>query len=133
MKTKTSYILILFAFLFTAAAFAQVNRSVAPGQYRRTTAKAKVEKGKKIDYIDQTTEFYVTEFTLDDFQAAAVKQVLEAERSNLDMLRYSQDITTDEKREKAVEITTRIDNKIMPMLNPDQLEKYKKFIEKRKQ
>ena len=132
MKTKISYLILAFTFLITATAFAQVDRSVAPGQYRRGTAKGKAEKIKHLDYIDQTTEFYVKEFTLDDFQAAAVKQVLEAERDNLEMLRNAQDITTDEKRDKAYAITTRIDAKVIPMLNPEQLEKYKKFQEKRK-
>jgi len=130
MKTKISLALLLFVFLFSADAFAQVDRSVAPGQYRRGPSNK--DKGKKLDYIEQTTAYYTKEFSLDDFQVAAVRQVLEAERDNLEDLRNAQGITTDEKRDKAFAITSRIDNKIMPMLNPEQLEKYKKFLEKRK-
>lgn len=129
MKTKVSYIVLLFAFLFSATAFAQVNRGIAPGQYR---GKANKDKGQKVDFIEQTAEFYTKEFSLDDFQAAAVKQVLEAERENLENLRTAQDITTDERRDKAFAITSRVDAKIIPMLSPAQLEKYKKFQEKRK-
>jgi hypothetical protein len=130
MKTKTYYIVFLLTFLFTATAFAQVDRSVAPNQYRRGPVSK--SKGKPLDFVDQTAEYYTKEFKLDDFQAAAVKQVLETERDNLENLRSAQDMTTDERRDKAYAITSRIDNKIIPMLNPDQLEKYKKFQEKRK-
>lgn len=130
MKTKVSYIVLLFAVLFSATAFAQVDRSIAPSQYGRGPAGK--NKGKPADFIQQTADYYTKEFSLDDFQSAAVKQVLEAERDNLDALRSAQDITVDERRDKAYAITARIDAKIMPMLNPDQLEKYKKFQEKRK-
>lgn len=130
MKTKISYLILAFTFLITVSSFAQANRSIAPGQYRRGATKK--DNGKPVDFVEQTSEYYTKEFNLDDFQAAAVKQVLEAERDNLEALKTAQDITTDERRDRAYAITSRVDAKIIPMLNPEQLEKYKKFQEKRK-
>jgi len=127
MKLKAHYIIFVLTILFALPAFAQVNRSVAPGQYRQPKAKA-----GKYDYVAETVKYYRKELTLDDFQAAAVKEIIEAEKDAIGTIQQQTDITQNERRDKATEINERIDSKIEPMLSPDQLKKYQALKEKRK-
>ena len=128
MKFKVYYLLLFFAVFFTTETFAQVDRSIGTGQYRRPKAK----NTGPYDYVAETAKYYQKELTLDDFQVAAIKEILTSEKESIGNMREQQDITKEERRDKASEINERIDKKIMPMLSPDQLKKYQALIDKRK-
>jgi len=129
MKTKARYIFLGLTLLLSVASFAQVDRSIGPNQYRRTTAK---NKGPKADFVDQTLKYYTKELTLDDFQRAAMKTILEEQREPINELMVNRDMTTDEKRDKGKAINDIIDNKVMPILSDAQKLKYKELQDKRK-
>jgi len=127
MKLKASFILIIFAFLFTTELSAQVDRRIAPSQYKRDR-----KKGGKVDFVEQSTDYLAKELTLDDFQKAAIKDIIEGERENIMNLNSEKDITTDERRDKASAISGRIYKKVLPLLSKDQADKYTKMEESKK-
>ena len=127
MKFKLHFLIVVFALLFSEMSFAQVNRNVAPGQYRMPKPKT-----GKVDYVEQTVAYYTKELTLDDFQAAAVKEIINEEKDNISAMREQTDATLDEKRDRSKAINDRIDTKIKAILSPDQLKKYEDMIAKRK-
>lgn len=121
------YILFFFAFIFSATAYSQVDRRIAPSQYKR------VKKDKEnVDFIDQTVAYFKKELTLDYFQEAAVKETLEKYRGELTILMQDQSMTTDERKEKAHNVNERIDAEVIKLLSPEQKEKYKVIQDKRK-
>ena len=129
MKGKAHYIFLFIALFFTTATFAQVDRSIGQSQYKRAP---KGKSGVKKDFIDQIMDYYGKELNLDDFQQAAVRQVIEDQRDEMMALNQQNDITSDEKRDKAKVINDKIDAGIIPMLSPEQVKKYQELISKRK-
>lgn len=127
MKLKASFILIVFAFLFSTELSAQVDRRIAPMQYKRD-----MKKQEKVDFVEQSTDYLAKELKLDDFQKAAVKTIIEEERENITNLNSDKDMTFDEKRDKSSAISTRIYKKVLPLLSKDQAEKYTKMEESKK-
>lgn len=127
MKFKAYYILFAFALLFSAPSFAQVDRSVGQSQYRRPK-----KKGKPADFVEVTVEYYTKQLKLDDFQIAAVKEILEDQRNSITELGAEHDITDNEKKDRANAINEKIDSRIKPLLNAEQLKKYEELQEKRK-
>ena len=127
MKFKVYHLCIFLAFVFTTNTSAQVDRRIAPGQYKRAKS-----QNEKYDLVAETVKYYKKEFSLDDFQAAAVKEIISSEKEAITTLREQQGITKEEMRDRANAINERIDAKIEPMLSKDQLKKYIEFKEKRK-
>ena len=72
MKLKASYLILLLALISTTAAEAQVDRRVGREQYKPSR-----RKQEKVDFVVQSTDYLVKELTLDDFQKAAVKNIIE--------------------------------------------------------
>jgi Spy/CpxP family protein refolding chaperone len=127
MKIKAYYIFLLFTVLFAMPVIAQVNRNVAPGQYRQPKG-----TGGKFDFVVETVKYYKKELNLDDFQAAAIKEIITAEKDNITNVQQQTDMTAAERKDKAKEINDRIDAKMLPMLTAEQVKKYEKLKEKRK-
>lgn len=118
MKLKASYLLLLLTLLFSATAFAQVDRRIGVNQYKKD------RKVEKKDFVEESVKYLTKELKLDDFQKAAAKTIMEDERDAINTLNEDNDMTTDEKREKASAISTRIYNKILPLLSKEQAVKY---------
>lgn len=127
MKLKASLILIFFAVLFSTELSAQVDRSVAPSQYKRDR-----KKPEKVDFVEQSTNYLTKTLNLDDFQKAAVKNIIEEERENIMALNTEQKITSDERRDRSSAISARIYKKVLPLLSKEQAEKYTKMEESKK-
>ena len=127
MKLKAAFILIVFAFLFSTDLSAQVDRRIAPSQYKRDR-----KKPEKVDFVQQSTDYLAKELTLDDFQKAAVKNIIEEEKENIINLNSEKDITTDERRDKAAAISGMIYKKVLPLLSKPQAEIYTKMEESKK-
>ena len=127
MKLKATYLLVLFAVLFTTAASAQVDRRIGQGQYRRGS-----QKQGKVDYAEESANYLQKELKLDDFQKAAVKNILNDEKDAVTALGENKDMTDMERRDKYREISQRIYKKVFPLLSKEQGEKYTKMEESRK-
>jgi hypothetical protein len=126
MKLK-AFILIVFAFLFTSELSAQMDRTIAPSQYKRDR-----KKGEKVDFVQQSADYLAKQLTLDDFQKAAVKNILEEERESIMALNSGEKITLDERRDKSAAISSRIYKKVLPLLSKPQAEIYTKMEESKK-
>lgn len=129
MKFRFAFILLIASLFFSAEAFAQVDRSIAPGQYKRPK---NTNKNKEIDFVGETVKYLSKELKLDDFQSAAVREALESEKDNLMELSKDQEMRMREKRDRMQEITDKIDAKIIKLLSPEQTEKYKAIQERNK-
>ncbi|MFD2601019.1 hypothetical protein [Flavobacterium suzhouense] len=127
MKLRASFILIVFAFLFSTEVSAQVDRRIAPNQYKRDS-----RKPEKVDFVEQSTEYLTKALTLDDFQKAAIKEIIEGERESIMNLNTNRDMSADERRDKASAISARIYKKVLPLLSKEQAEKYTKMEESKK-
>jgi|GEM_PF-1116853 len=129
MKFKAYYIFLAMALFISAASFAQVDRSIGRNQYKNGPA----PKGKngKVDFVDQTVIYYTKELKLDDFQQAAVRNIIEEQRDPINELMAAKEITSDEKRDKAKALNDKIDDKIMKILSEEQKTKYKVLQDKR--
>lgn len=129
MKSKVFYIALVAAFLFMGTtAYAQMDRSIGQNQYRSNKAK----KGKPADFVQLTVDYYTKELKLDDFQVAAVREVMEEQRSAIDALGTTQGITDAERKDKANAINDKIEAGIKPLLSPEQVKKYDELQAKRK-
>lgn len=124
MKLKASLFILFFVFFASFAANAQVDRRVGREQYKPTK-----RKQEKVDFVEESVKYLVKELTLDDFQEAAVKSVIEGERNTIMAINATQGLSADEKKAKASEISTRIYKKVLPLLTPTQAEKYTKMEE----
>ncbi|MFL9845158.1 hypothetical protein [Flavobacterium rhizosphaerae] len=118
----------LLIFMGSLSAFSQVDRSIGSSQYKP----GKHKKRDKKDYIEEAAKQLQKDLSLDDFQLAAVKAVLEDERDHLMSLSTNRDISEAERNDKAREISDRIYVKILPLLNDEQAKKYTKMEEERK-
>jgi len=127
MKLKASHLILLLTLVFTTVAEAQVDRRVGREQYRPSRVKK-----EKVDFVEQATEYLVKELTLDDFQKAAIKNIIEEERQNITNLNAIQGMTTEEKKERSQIISARIYKKVLPLLSKTQGEKYTKMEEEKK-
>jgi hypothetical protein len=115
-----AYLALLFGLLFTVVSSAQVDRRIAPMQYKNGNGKA-----KPVDYVQQSVDYFKKELKLDDFQAAAIREIIEDEREGLDALMKDTESTIAERKDKMKIINERIDKKVLPLLSDDQQKKYK--------
>ncbi|MGQ2982616.1 hypothetical protein [Flavobacterium sp.] len=128
MKLRISHILLLALFFVSATTYSQVDRRIGRSQYKRD------RNAKNTDFVQQSVDYLTRELKLDDFQKAAVREILEDERDHITELRQSQgkDVTLDERRDKAKAISDRIYNKVIPILSKDQAAIYTKMEESKK-
>jgi len=130
MKSKVFYIALFAALLFTGVtAFAQMDRSIGRNQYRGAP---KDKRGKPADFVQLTVDYYTKELKLDDFQVAAVKEIMEEQRSAINELGTIQGITDAERKDRANALNDKIEAGIKPLLSEDQKKKYTELQEKRK-
>lgn len=128
MKRKSILsILALVALFATATVSAQVNRSIGNQQYKNPKPK-KVKQ----DIVEQSVQYFTMELKLDDFQQAAAREIIEAERVTMTELNEAHDITINERKDRAAAISDRIYKKMVPLLSKEQAEKYTKMQEARK-
>lgn len=133
---------IIFALMCSATAFAQYGQGYGGGMgsgrmnggmtVPQAGSGTNSRKGDKPDYVEQTVSYYTKELTLDDFQAAAVRETIKSHLGELTALAQDTEMTVDEKKDHAHDINEKIDADIMRMLSADQKEKFKKLQEKRK-
>lgn len=128
MKIKLYYFIAFFAFFLTSQdAFSQVDRRIGREQYKRKRAPR-----EKKDFVAESVKYLTAKLTLDAFQEAAVREIIESERANIDALN-NMDVTSAEKNDRAIIISDRIYKKVIPLLSKEQAEIYTKMEEAKKQ
>lgn len=127
MKINKFILFTAFFMLLSFSATSQVNRSVGRQQYKNPKI-----KGEKIDFIQQTVDYLEKELSLDTFQAAAIREIIEDERGAFTALTDDMNMQPNERRDKNLEIFQRIDSKMIPLLSEEQAKKYEKLKDKKK-
>lgn len=132
MKLKAHHFILLTALCFSAGSFAQMGRRMdTTGGSDRYSSQQRGKKDQK-DFVEQTVEYFTKELKLDDFQKAAVRTIIEEQREPINELIAAKDITNDERRDRGKAINDRIEEKMKPILSPDQLTKFTEIQGKRK-
>lgn len=131
MNRKVYYAILMVAFFFSASAIAQMDRSVGQSQYKRGGG-ANSKKGVAPDFVVETLKYYTKELTLDSFQQAAMKNILEEQREPINVLMADKAMTSDERRDRGKAINDIIDAKVLPLLSETQKARYLELQEKRK-
>lgn len=141
MKYLKYLFLLAFLYIGSATAMAQyydpyngtgagVNRQIDQQRSKPRTYN-KERRNKKIDIVEVTVQQLDEKLQLDDFQKAALT-VIYNENKDAILGIAEEDIPTRAKRDKAKDMTEKIDKEIFKLLNKEQSEKYQEIIDKRK-
>jgi hypothetical protein len=94
----------------------------------RTKNKKALEKR---DIVEVTVEYLEKKLKLDGFQKAAITNIYKENKDRILSIN-EEDIPTDGKKEKAREISAKIDAQIVPLLSKEQVVLYNEMIAERK-
>jgi hypothetical protein len=122
---KKIFFLILIVFSFFSAN-AQVDRRIGTGQYQNG------KQNKKIDIVETSVESLKTKLDLDSFQEAIVRNLVKENQAKSKEIIEVTSYTDIEKRGLLTEIGEKFNTEIKKILSKEQLEKYEKFISKKK-
>mgnify|MGYP006197906925 FL=1 len=125
MKTL---LLLLFTF-FSISSYSQVDRRIGRGQYERTP---KNSQKAKVDFTEQSLDFFRKEIAIDGFQEAVIKNLIEDYQKSSKEIVDSESIETPEKRELLGILNGKFKEKLSEILTPEQFEKYNQLMEPKK-
>jgi Spy/CpxP family protein refolding chaperone len=128
----------LFLFLFSAKMSAQyddpgyrryggVDRSLTGQQHQGKKSKS----NEKIDMVDESMKKLDTELSLDNFQSAVIRKLLE-DNHVIELRIVDEDIPIESKTEKIIELRLKLNEKIKDILTPEQKEKLDNMSKKKK-
>lgn len=122
---KKIFFLILIGYSFFCAN-AQVDRRIGSGQYQNG------KQNKKVDIVETSVESLKTKLDLDGFQEAIVRNLVKENQAKSKEIIEATSYTDIEKRGLLTEIGEKFNTEIKKILSKEQLEKYEKFISKKK-
>ena len=118
--------IIIVGLIFSCSSLsAQVDRSIAPSQYKNTT-----KKNKKVDVIQNSVDFLKAKLDLDGFQEAVVRNLVADNQEKSKEIMDSTTYSDVEKREMIKEIADDFTFKIKKSLSPEQIVTYEKLIKR---
>jgi hypothetical protein len=150
MKTLKSIIIVyfvLFAFNTVSAQYGYGNNGMNGGgmnrnpnqqsiqntnNYGRNTKSATEIEKERAENLNKTVEKLTKELSLDDLQVIVIKKEIETSMKNISAVMKSE-VSDDEKLKEIEAINEKTDRTINTFLNEEQKNKYKKFIEERKE
>ena len=95
------------------------------------TTPSKKKPQEKVDVVELSMQKLTEELTLDSFQAAVIKQLLEDNRKEEEKI-IAEDIPNESKFEKIIALREKMNAKIKGVLQPEQVEKFEKMGKKKK-
>lgn len=122
---KKIFFLVLISFWFSNSN-AQVDRRIGTGQYQNG------KQNKKVDLVETSVEKLKTELNLDGFQEAIVRNLVKENQEKSKEIIEATNYNDIEKRGLLAEIGEKFNAEIKKVLTKEQLEKYEKFISKKK-
>jgi hypothetical protein len=125
MKT----LLLLLVTFFSISSYSQVDRRIGRGQYERTP---KNSQKAKVDFTEQSLDFFRKEIAIDGFQEAVIKNLIEDYQKSSKEIVDSESIETPEKRELLGNLNGKFKEKLSEILTPEQFEKYNQLMEPKK-
>ena len=123
--TTIIFFLILFVFSYINSN-AQIDRRIGAGQYSNG------DQNKKVDIVESSVELLKKELNLDGFQEAIVRNLIKDNQSKSKEIIETSIYSDIEKKNLLTEIGEKFNTEIKKILSPEQLEKYEKFIAKKK-
>ncbi len=83
------------------------------------------QSGKnKVDPMDKFMLTLSTDLKLDSFQQAAIRNIFDEQMKNMTSVHQNQDMSVNEKQDRAVAIVAKSDAAILQLLNAEQTAKY---------
>ena len=116
-------LLLLLFTLFSLSSYAQVDRRVGQGQYKRHF------KQKNIEEInDETLKKLNEELNLDSFQEVVAKKLIADFNKSAKEIKDSESLKNEEKSELFIGLAEKFKSKLFEILNEDQKSKYNAMI-----
>lgn len=131
MKIRISFIVLIMALLFTVEGYSQFNGRMGRGQYSQSQTNGK--KQKKPDFVEDALAYFTKELKLDDFQAAAMREILAKNKEAANALIHSGDMPQREKKDRLNDLSIKIYEEASLILSAEQIEKYKKILKLEKE
>ena len=125
MKT----LLLLLVTLFSLSSYAQVDRRIGRGQYERSPKNA---QKAKVDFTEQSLEFFRKEIGVDGFQEAVLRNLIEDYQKSSKEIVDSESIETLQKRELLGTLNGEFKEKLSETLTAEQLKKYNQLMQTKK-
>lgn len=104
-----------------------MDRSIGANQY--SNGKRKGATAEKVDPLEQALNNLEKELTLDSFQVAVVKDLMEKNQTEENKV-LKEEIPDEAKIEKFGNLRGKLDNEIKKLLSPEQLDKFAKMKDK---
>jgi hypothetical protein len=123
---------IILLFLITSlsiSSYSQVDRRIGRGQYERSP---KNSQKTKVDFTEQSLEFFRKEIGIDGFQEAIVRNLIKENQAKSKEIIEAVSYSDLEKRNLLTELGEKFNIEIKKILQPEQIEKYEKLISKNK-
>ena len=122
---KTILLILLFTFSLSNVS-AQVDRRIGSGQYQNGN------KNKKVDLVETSVENLKEKLNLDGFQEAIVRNLIKDNQAKSKEIIEAASYSDIEKRNLLTEIGEKFNLELKKNLTPSQIEKYEKFITKKR-
>jgi len=122
-------IFIYFITFISLSTYSQVNRQM--GRTPQQNPPRETQK-TKVDYVEQSLDFFRKEILVDGFQEAVIKNLLsDYERSQKEVIE-NESIKMIEKKQLIEDLTEKFKHKLSEILTPDQFEKYNQLLDPKK-
>lgn len=99
---------------------------------RNEKSAEEIEK-ERVENINKTVEFLKTELKLDELQIIVIRKEIETSSKKIYAVVKNDEISEEDKTKEIEAISEKTDTTINTFLNAEQKEKYKKFIENKKE
>jgi len=104
-----------------------------PNNFGRSEKSAEDIEKERAENIDKSVEYLKTELKLDELQIIVIRKEIETSSKKIYAVIKNEEISEEDKTKEIEAISDKTDTTINTFLNAEQKEKYKKFIENRKE
>jgi hypothetical protein len=104
-----------------------------PNNFGRNEKSAEEIEKERAENIDKSVEYLKTELKLDELQIIVIRKEIETSSKKIYAVIKNEEISEEDKTKEIEAISDKTDTTINTFLNAVQKEKYKKFIENRKE
>jgi hypothetical protein len=104
-----------------------------PNNFGRNEKSAEDIEKERAENIDKSVEFLKTELKLDELQIIVIRKEIETSSKKIFAVVKNDEISEEDKTKEIEAISEKTDTTINTFLNAEQKEKYKKFIENKKE
>jgi hypothetical protein len=104
-----------------------------PNNFGRNEKSAEDIEKERAENVDKSVEFLKTELKLDELQIIVIRKEIETSSKKIYAVVKNDEISEEDKTKEIEAISEKTDTTINTFLNAEQKEKYKKFIENKKE